>query len=95
MEKYKREKGKDVHSVLTPEQEREFQLNRLGYYCIVRSSWNNARKKNDFLFDIIKYDNDQEVMIQKGTKVFPLSEHEAIKRRNEVIEYYLKKLKNN
>ena len=79
---------------LTPAQSNEFTLNHLGYYCKVRSIWNRARNKSDFSFDIVQYDNDKEVIIQKGTKVFPLGEHEAIKKRNEIINFYLKKIQN-
>jgi len=79
---------------LTQEQSNEFKLNSLGYYCKVRSVWNRARNKSDYSFDIIQYNNDQEVVIQKGTKVFPLPEHEAIKKRNEIINFYLKKIQN-
>lgn len=95
MESNKGEKGKIGDAFLTQEQSNEFELNRLGYYVKVREVWNNTRKKKDFLFDIIQYDNDQEVIIQKGTKVFSCGEIEAIKKRNEIIDYYLKKLKNN
>ena len=77
---------------LTLAQSNEFTLNHLGYYCRVRSIWSRTRNKSDFSFDIIQYDNDKEVIIQKGTKVFPLSEHEAIKKRNEIISFYLKKV---
>lgn len=94
MEKYKREKGKGSVSVLTSEQIQEFELNRLGYYCKVRSVWDGNRKKNSFKFDIIQYENDKEVIIQKGTKVFSVGEIEAIKKRNAVIGYYLNKLEN-
>ncbi len=80
---------------LTQEQDNEFALNRLGYYVKVREVWNNTRKKKDFLFDIIQYDNDQEVIIQKGTKAFSCGEMEAIKKRNEIISFYLNKIKNN
>lgn len=92
MEKHKREKGKSSVSVLTQEQEREFELNRLGYYCKVRTVWDGNRKKNSFKFDIIQYENDKEVIIQKGIKVFPLPEQEAIRKRNEIISFYLKKV---
>lgn len=81
--------------LLTQEQINEFTLNRLGYYVKVREVWNNTRKKKDFKFDIIQYDNDQEVIIQKGTKVFSCGEAEAIKKRNEIISFYLNKIKNN
>lgn len=80
---------------LTKEQENEFLLNRLGYYCRVRSIWNNTRKKNDFMFDIVHIKNDIETVIQKGTKVFSVNETEGIKQRNKIIEFYLNKLKNN
>lgn len=77
---------------LTPEQIREFKLNRLNYYCKVREAWNNQRKKKDYSFDIIRYQDGEEIMMHKGTKIFPISENEAIKKRNEIIEYYLNKL---
>ncbi len=85
---------------LTPAQSNEFQLNHLGYYCKVNEewAWNNTLKKNarkGFKFDIIQYANDKEVMVQRGTRLFECGELEAIKRRNEEIEYYLNKLKNN
>jgi len=80
---------------LTQEQSNEFILNRLGYYCKVRERWNNTRKKKDFMFDIVQYDNDQEVLIQQGKKIFPINEFEAIKERDKIIQYYLNKLKNN
>ena len=72
----------------------EFELNRLGYYCSVKEKWNNQRKKKDFSFDIVQYKDDKEVMVQKGTKVFPIGEFEAMEKSDEIIEYYLKKLKN-
>jgi hypothetical protein len=72
----------------------EFELNRLGYYCSVKEKWNNQRKKKDFTFDIVQYKDDKEVMVQKGAKVFPIGEFEAIAKRDEIIEYYLKKVKN-
>jgi hypothetical protein len=78
---------------LTQAQESEFCLNRLGYYCKVRSVWNQSKKKNDFKFDIVQYENDKEVMIQAGKKIFSCGELEAIKERDKVIEYYLNKLK--
>ncbi len=81
-------------SILTQEQENEFALNRLGYYCRVRSVWNNTRKKNDFMFDIVHIENDIEAMIQKGTKVFSVNETEGIKQRDKIINFYLNKLKN-
>jgi hypothetical protein len=52
------------------------------------------RKKKDFSFDIVQYKDDKDVMVQKGTKVFPIGEFEAMAKRDEIIEYYLKKLKN-
>jgi hypothetical protein len=73
----------------------EFELNHLGYYCKVREKFNVQRKKKDFSFDIIQYKDDNEVMVQKGAKVFPIGELEAIAKRDEIIDYYLKKLKNN
>ncbi len=76
-------------------QENEFLLNKIGFYCKVREKWNNQRKKKDFTFDIIQYYDNKEVMIQEGKKVFPIGELEAIAKRDEIIEYYLKKLKNN
>lgn len=79
---------------LTKEQENEFLLNRLGYYCRVRSIWNNTRKKNDFMFDIARIENNIETIIQKGTKVFSVNETEGIIQRNKIIEFYLNKLKN-
>lgn len=79
---------------LTQAQENEFNLNRLGYYCKVRSVWSQAKKKSDFKFDIVKYENDKEVMIQQGKKVFSCGELEAIKERDKVISYYLNKIKN-
>ena len=82
-------------SILTQAQENEFLLNRLGYYCRVRSIWNNTRKKNDFMFDIVRIENDIETMIQKGTKVFSVNETEGITQRDQIIEFYLNKLKNN
>ena len=72
----------------------EFELNRLGYYCSVKEKWNNQRKKKDFSFDIVQYKDDKEVMVQKGAKVFPIGEFEAMAKRDEIIDYYLKKLKN-
>ena len=72
----------------------EFELNRLGYYVKVREKFNVQRKKKDFSFEIIQYKDDKEVMVQKGAKVFPIGELEAIAKRNEIIEYYLKKVKN-
>ena len=72
----------------------EFELNKLSYYCKVRERWNNQRKKKDFSFDIIKYIEQKEVIIQKGSKLFQIGEIEAIQKRNEIIEYYLKKAKN-
>lgn len=93
MEKHKREKKGISVSVLTHAQENEFTLNRLGYYCKVRSVWNQAKKRNDFKFDIVQYENDKEVLIQQGKKVFPIGELEAIKERNKIIEYYLNKIK--
>jgi hypothetical protein len=72
----------------------EFELNRLGYYVKVREKFNVQRKKKDFSFEIIQYKDDKEVMVQKGAKVFPIGELEAIEKRNEIIEYYLKKVKN-
>lgn len=78
---------------LTIAQQNEFALNKLGYYCKVRTVWNGIRKKNDFKFDIIQYDDDQEVIIQKGQKLFSIGELEAINQRDKVIEYYLTKLK--
>jgi hypothetical protein len=72
----------------------EFELNHLGFYCKVREKFNVQRKKKDFSFDIIQYKDDKEVMVQKGAKVFPIGELEAIEKRNEIIEYYLKKVKN-
>jgi hypothetical protein len=78
---------------LTQEQENEFTLNRLGYYCKVRSVWSQTKKKNDFKFDIIKYENDKEVLIQAGRKLFSCGELEAIKQRDSIIEYYLNKIK--
>ncbi len=76
-------------------QENEFLLNKIGFYCKVREKFNVQRKKKDFSFDIVQYKDDKEVMVQKGAKVFPIGELEAIAKRNEIIEYYLKKLKNN
>ncbi len=72
----------------------EFELNKLGYYVKVREKFNVQRKKKDFSFDIVQYKDDKEVMVQKGTKVFPIGEFEAIAKRDEIIEYYLKKVKN-
>jgi hypothetical protein len=72
----------------------EFELNHLGYYCSVKERWNNQRKKKDFSFDIVQYKDDKEVMVQKGSKVFPIGELEAIAKRDEIIHYYLKKVKN-
>lgn len=85
---------------LAPAQSNEFQLNHLGYYCKVNEEWqwNNLLKRKvrkGFKFDIIQYENCKEVMVQRGTRLFECGELEAIKRRNEVIEYYLNKLKNN
>lgn len=79
---------------LTQEQSNEFQLNHLGYYCKVRSVWNRARNKSDYSFDIIQYDNDKEVLIQQGKKLFACNEIEAINERDKIISYYLKKVKN-
>jgi hypothetical protein len=75
-------------------QNNEFELNRIGYYCKVREKWNNQTKKKDFSFDIIKYIEQKEVIVQKGSKLFQIGELEAIQKRNEIIEYYLKKVKN-
>jgi hypothetical protein len=72
----------------------EFELNKLGYYVKVREKFNVQRKKKDFSFDIVQYKDDKEVMVQKGTKVFPIGELEAIAKRGQIIEYYLKKVKN-
>ena len=72
---------------LTQEQQNEFTFNRLGYYCKTRERWNNTRKKKDFMFDIVKYENDQEVIIQQGKKTFPINELEAIKERDRIIQY--------
>jgi hypothetical protein len=80
---------------LTQAQENEFTLNRLGYYCKVRSVWNQAKKKNDFKFDIVQYENNKEVLIQAGKKLFSCGEIEAIRERDKVISYYLNKIKNN
>jgi hypothetical protein len=77
---------------LNTEQVNEFTLNRLGYYCKVKTVWDSVRKKNSFKFDIIQYEDCQEVIIQKGTKAFPLTEHEAIRKRDEIISFYLKKV---
>ncbi len=79
---------------LSQAQLNEFELNKLGFYVKVREKFNVQRKKKDFSFDIVQYKDDKEVMVQKGTKVFPIGELEAIGKRNEIIEYYLKKLKN-
>ena len=84
---------KDVQ--LTKAQENEFLLNRLGYYVKVRDKWDNVRKKKSFLFDIVQYYDDKEVLIQAGKKVFAIGELEAIKQRDKIIEFYLNKLKNN
>jgi hypothetical protein len=78
----------------TQAQLNEFELNRLGYYVKVREKFNVQRKKKDFSFDIVQYKDDKEVMVQKGSKVFPVGEFEAMAKRDEIIEYYLKKLKN-
>ena len=80
---------------LTQEQQNEFTLNRLGYYCKVRESWNRKRKWWDFRFDFVKYENDKEVIMTKGTMTFECGEKEAIKKRDMAIQYYLNKLKNN
>jgi len=80
---------------LTSAQIQESDLNRLGYYCKVRSVWDGNRKKNSFKFDIIQYENDKEIIIQKGTKLFSCGEKEAMVERNKEIESYLKILKNN
>jgi hypothetical protein len=72
----------------------EFELNRLSYYVKVREKFNVQRKKKDFSFDIVQYKDDKEVMVQKGSKVFPIGELEAIAKRDEIIHYYLKKVKN-
>lgn len=79
---------------LTQAQINEFSLNVLGYYVKVRSIWNQAKKKNDYKFDVISYENDKEVIIQQGKKLFSCGEVEAISERNCVIEYYLNKVKN-
>ena len=98
MERNKREKGEGLHSILTQEQSNEFQLNYLGYYCKVREKWeyNNIIKKNDrkgFQFDIVRCnEKGQEVIVQKGVKLFSVSEKVAIDIRNSVIDYYLKKV---
>lgn len=80
---------------LTQEQINEFELNRLGYYCRVRESWNKKRRWWDFRFDFVRYENNQEVIVTKGMAIFEGGEKETIKRRNVAIDYYLKKLKNN
>jgi len=76
----------------------EYESNRLGYYCKVKEkwTWSNTLKKNirdGFLFDIVQYEGEQEVIIQAGKKVFSCSETEAIKERDKVIEFYLNKVK--
>lgn len=78
---------------LTQAQINEFELNRLGYYCKVRESWNRKRKWWDFRFDFVRYDNDIEEVITKGTLIYECGESEAIKKRDIAIEYYLKKVK--
>ena len=83
---------------LTQEQQNEFTLNRLGYYCKVKEkwTWNNSLRKNirdGFLFDIVQYYDNKEVMVQEGVKVFPIGELEAIIQRDKVISYYLNKIK--
>lgn len=80
---------------LTKEQENEFALNRLGYYCRVRTQWNQKRHKSDYLFDIVIIENDQDVVIRRGTRAFEADVIGAIKERDKVIEMYLNKLKNN
>lgn len=78
---------------LTQEHINEFSLNSLGYYVKVREIWNNTRKKKDFKFDVISYENDKEIIIQQGKKVFSCNEIEAIKERDKIIEFYLNKVK--
>lgn len=95
MEKNKGKERKGSNAILTQAQLNEFELIRLGYYCKVRSKWDQATKKNGWMFDIVKYENDQEVIIKKGTIVFNIGENEGIVKRNQIIESYLKNLKNN
>lgn len=80
---------------LTEAQINEFELARLGYHCKVDTIWNNARKKNDWKFSITKEEEWKEVVIQVGRKVFSCNEIEAIKERDKIIAFYLKKIKNN
>jgi len=79
---------------LTQAQSNEFNLARLGYYVKVRTLWNQAKKKNDFKFDIVQYEKDKEVLIQVGKKIFSCGEKEAIKERDKVVLFYLNKVKN-
>lgn len=80
---------------LTQEQENEFTLARLGYHVKVSEKWNNTRKKKDYMFSIIQYEDGKEKIIQEGKKLFSCGELEAIKERDKVISYYLNKIKNN
>lgn len=79
---------------ITIAQVNEFELNKMGFYCKVRTSYNKSRGKNDFLFDIITYNNNEEVIVKKGSVHFPIGELEAIKERDKIIEFYLNKVKN-
>lgn len=80
---------------LTEAQINEFELARLGYHVKVDTIWNNTRKKNDWKFSITKEEDEKEVVIQQGKKLFQCNEIEAIKERNKIIAFYLKKIKNN
>lgn len=84
---------------LTQAQTNEFEFARLGYHCKVREkyTWNNTLKKNirdGFFFDIVQYEDGKEKLIQAGKKLFSCGEIEAIKERDKIIEFYLKKVKN-
>lgn len=84
--------NKNTLEPLTQAQSNEFTLNRLGYYCRVRTVWNQSRKKSDFKFEIIRYNNDQEVSVYKDNLLHSCGEIEAMKERNKFIEGYLKKV---
>ena len=78
----------------TVAQENEFKLNRMGFYCKVRTLFNKSRGKNDYLFSIVQYEDGKEKVIQEDKKPFSCGELEAIKERDIAIQYYLNKLKN-
>lgn len=100
MEKNKGKERKGSNAILTQAQLNEFELIRIGYYCKVREEWewNKELKKSirkGFKFDIVQYEDDQEVVIKKGTVLFNIGENEGVIKRNQIIESYLKNLKNN